>query len=186
MVGPSPISTRSPETSLTNSLTNGELPAPPPPRAKHYIHTVEHYCNELDLVPRWGVLYNTQKDVKQRYAGRVFIHKGASGHLFNPHYLATMFPLDAQKFEHFLDQVVDVDTQTALKRAQSADDLTSEQGVERGRRRWYGTVTDSGLSKRPSWKIRVGDETEMALEEGSGRTVRQLSRLAKYVGGGIG
>lgn len=44
------------------------------------------------MVPRWGVLYSIKHILNNRYAGRVFIHLGASGHLFIQHYLDTLFP----------------------------------------------------------------------------------------------
>ena len=45
----------------------------------HIIAHMEHYANEYDLVPRWGVLHSVQDILKTRYAGSVFVRKGASG-----------------------------------------------------------------------------------------------------------
>ena len=39
------------------------------------------------MVPRWGVLYSVEKILDRRYSGRVFVREGATGHLFNQHYL---------------------------------------------------------------------------------------------------
>lgn len=45
------------------------------------------------MVPRWGVLYATRALLTNRYAGAVFVHMGATGHMFVQHYLDTIFPL---------------------------------------------------------------------------------------------
>ncbi|KAI4248989.1 MAG: hypothetical protein LQ352_005773 [Teloschistes flavicans] len=62
-----------------------------PPR--DCIKYIEHYANEYDMVPRWGVLYATRALLTNRYAGAVFVHMGATGHMFVQHYLDTIFPL---------------------------------------------------------------------------------------------
>ncbi|KAI9708273.1 MAG: hypothetical protein M1828_003091 [Chrysothrix sp. TS-e1954] len=59
----------------------------------HTLPHIEHYVNSLDLVPRWGVLYHIVLSLGTHYSGSVFVHEGASGHLFDAHYLSTMFPL---------------------------------------------------------------------------------------------
>ena len=48
-------------------------------QAKHIIPHMEHYANEYDLVPRWGVLHSVQDVLNTRYAGSVFVRMGASG-----------------------------------------------------------------------------------------------------------
>ena len=48
-------------------------------QAKHIIPHMEHYANEYDLVPHWGVLHSVQDVLKTRYAGSVFVRLGASG-----------------------------------------------------------------------------------------------------------
>lgn len=111
---------------------------------EHIITVIEHYCNEFDMVPRWGVLNNVRYQPQHRYAGSVFIHRQASGHLFNRHYLDTMFPMD-RKAQHFLDQVVDVDIRTAKARAGAlASSVTSTAEVEPESRAWllYDSVTE--------------------------------------------
>lgn len=45
----------------------------------HIIPYMEHYANEYDLVPRWGVLHSVQDVLDTRYAGSIFIRVGASG-----------------------------------------------------------------------------------------------------------
>ncbi|KAL8669836.1 MAG: hypothetical protein Q9168_005588 [Polycauliona sp. 1 TL-2023] len=53
---------------------------------------IEHYANEYDMVPRWGVLYAIRKLLNNRYAGNVFIRDKATGHMFVDHYLNPIFP----------------------------------------------------------------------------------------------
>ncbi len=48
-------------------------------QAKHIIPHMEHYANEKDLVPRWGVLHSVQDVLNTRYAGSIFVRMGASG-----------------------------------------------------------------------------------------------------------
>ena len=48
-------------------------------QTKHIIPHMEHYANEFDLVPRWGVLHSVQDVLKTRYAGSIFVRMGASG-----------------------------------------------------------------------------------------------------------
>ncbi|KAK2779439.1 hypothetical protein FQN52_002453 [Onygenales sp. PD_12] len=73
-------------------------PSPSPSRActvlspARVIRHIEHYVNNEDIVPRWGVLWNI-RDVHTRYSGKVFIRNHATGHMFNQHYLANIFPL---------------------------------------------------------------------------------------------
>ncbi|KAL4915903.1 hypothetical protein BDW62DRAFT_117324 [Aspergillus aurantiobrunneus] len=51
---------------------------------------IEHYANSRDFVSRWGVLNFT--NIPNRFMGQVFVRQG-SGHMFNQHYLGTMFAL---------------------------------------------------------------------------------------------
>ncbi|EER28324.1 hypothetical protein CPC735_061970 [Coccidioides posadasii C735 delta SOWgp] len=85
---------------------------------------IEHYVNSEDLVPRWGVLYNVRTILENRFAGKIFIRMGATGHMLNQHYLDFMFPpLEAQHNNEelgFLDQVVEVDEATPDARDQFA------------------------------------------------------------------
>ncbi|KAL9094780.1 MAG: hypothetical protein Q9165_003051 [Trypethelium subeluteriae] len=217
---------------------------------EHIIPVIEHYCNELDMVPRWGVLNNVRSQPQLRYAGSVFIHRQMSGHLFNRHYLDTMFPMN-KRSQHFLDQVVDVDIGTAKARASAlASSVSNFAEVEPGARNWllYDSITElvppSTFFVRilalilyirlslteGSWlgslslgqrtrivkegvglvetermgidleHVRNGDnlvekaqasaetvedeEASAAIEESRGKTVRQLSRLWRYMYGG--
>ena len=45
----------------------------------YIIPHMEHYANEFDLVPRWGVLHSVQDLLDTRYAGSIFVRLGASG-----------------------------------------------------------------------------------------------------------
>ncbi len=47
----------------------------------HVISHMEHYANEYDIVPRWGVLHSVHDVLKTRYAGSIFVRMGASGML---------------------------------------------------------------------------------------------------------
>ncbi|KAL4770243.1 hypothetical protein BDW60DRAFT_209183 [Aspergillus nidulans var. acristatus] len=51
---------------------------------------IEHYANSKDFVSLWGAL--NFSNIPNRFMGHVFVRQG-SGHLFNQHYLGTMFPL---------------------------------------------------------------------------------------------
>ncbi|KAL8976231.1 MAG: hypothetical protein Q9177_006896, partial [Variospora cf. flavescens] len=53
---------------------------------------IEHYANEYDMVPRWGLLYGVKSLLTNRYAGNVFVRTGAMGHMFVDHYLDPIFP----------------------------------------------------------------------------------------------
>ncbi|KAL8861605.1 MAG: hypothetical protein Q9178_002130 [Gyalolechia marmorata] len=75
--------------SPASSLDASSSPCPSP---SNTIPHIEHYANEYDMVPRWGILYAISKLLNNRYAGKVFIREGASGHMFVDHYLDPIFP----------------------------------------------------------------------------------------------
>lgn len=62
------------------------------------IHHIEHYVHTFDFVSKWGILnfLHPKKTCPEmpRFMGRVFQREG-KGHLFNLHYLDSMFPLEA-------------------------------------------------------------------------------------------
>ncbi|KAK7530359.1 uncharacterized protein J3D65DRAFT_153807 [Phyllosticta citribraziliensis] len=199
---------------LQNSSLNPRLSS----RPRHVVPIIEHYANENDPFARWGVLNSTRNCPGQRFAGQVFINKDASGHLFNQHYLDTMFALPPARIAElaiisggrhspgessdrsteatlpsppllpmmnpFLDRMVDVDYGTAARRAETVDAarvlgfgvMPAADEAQAGARAAKGTARGRRTS--------VVDETQFALGEGAGRTVRQLSRLWLYVGGG--
>ena len=48
-------------------------------QSEHLIPHMEHYANEYDIVPRWGVLHSVHDVLNTRYAGSIFVRMGASG-----------------------------------------------------------------------------------------------------------
>lgn len=62
--------------------------------APRVISHIEHYAHTGDFVSRWGVLHFA--GLSNRFVGRVFVRDG-SGHMFNQHYLANMFPMTVDK-----------------------------------------------------------------------------------------
>ena len=164
-----------------------------PPQPKRVISHIEHYANEKDMVPRWGVLHCVQDILDNRYAGSVFVRMGASGHLFNQHYMDAMFPLGGPdtvwQSSSFLDHQVKVDKKLAMMKENLAiskiDVMRRESGLEFGN----GQVIHDGASVIHGH----ADNTVMAFgrtnsgrvlsEEAQGKTVRELSRLWRYEGG---
>ncbi|KAL4943553.1 hypothetical protein BDV06DRAFT_210955 [Aspergillus oleicola] len=69
---------------------------------------IEHYVNSADFIGLWGVLNFAA--IPNRFMGRVFVRCG-TGHLFNQHYLGTMFPLGPNRqvldSNPFMDTIVD-------------------------------------------------------------------------------
>ncbi|KAL8823813.1 MAG: hypothetical protein Q9191_005530 [Dirinaria sp. TL-2023a] len=134
------------------SHCNNPLSVPKPPKDAseankgRCIRYIEHYCNEYDMIARWGPLYNITTVLDNRYCGRVFVRMGATGHLFNQHYLDAMFPQASanqedhtnghsngiSKLDHmandFLNTVVDVHESLAWNRESTA---LSKMGVMR-------------------------------------------------------
>ncbi|KAK5676538.1 hypothetical protein LTS10_010839 [Elasticomyces elasticus] len=88
----------------------------PERRKRRVIQHIEHYANRRDWVARFGVLYfrglgsriipgfarTAMSTLRNRFVGTLFV-KDASGHMFNQHYLDTMFPMklasDGQHWE---------------------------------------------------------------------------------------
>ncbi|KAG5302032.1 hypothetical protein I7I48_02231 [Histoplasma ohiense] len=182
-------------------------PLPQNRSSKGVIRHIEHYVNGEDIVPQWGVLYNVRL-TKTRYSGKVFIRKGATGHMFNQHYLNNMFPLDTTpQLRHgsnrpdapndFLDQAVRVDERTCRDReafyyaAAAASAVESpvccESSAPVSRNGGGSEVSDGVMSVSNGSGICV-DEPDEDDEGGvkryrDGMTVRELSRLWKYLGG---
>ncbi|MCJ1399605.1 hypothetical protein MMC11_002807 [Xylographa trunciseda] len=167
----------------------------PPATPKYCVPHIEHYINELDLVPRWGVLYNVCQVLDNRYCGNVFVRIGATGPLFNQHYMDPMFPLDAAFLGGFLDQIVDVDdglricggTETAgqveKSRRKSAEPKngTSKNLERTGVETENSVIMDGGT---PSGAVLINFAEPNAAQDARGKTVRQISRLCKYLDGG--
>jgi len=70
---------------------------------------IEHYANSREFVSVWGVLNFTS--ILNRYMGQVFVRPG-TGHMFNQHYMDTMFTLGPDRkvldSNEFMDQEIDV------------------------------------------------------------------------------
>ena len=65
-------------------------------KPRQIISHIEHYANEYDMVPRWGVLHSVYNLQNNRYAGSVFVMKHQSGHMFNQH---ASLPCPLSKYE---------------------------------------------------------------------------------------
>ena len=191
---------------LVSSTTEEHSPVSPtsapavhfdiPSQPKHVISHIEHYANERDMVPRWGVLHCVQDILNNRYAGSVFVRMGASGHMFNQHYMDAMFPLP-EKDAHWMsgsfhDNRVKVDEKLAMKRENMAMSnigiMRRESGLEFG----DGQVIQddmgmmNGSSQTNANTIMTFARTNtghLLAEEAQGKTVRELSRLWRYLGG---
>lgn len=130
------------------------------------IRYIEHYVNSEDPVTRWGILYNVRAILENRFAGKIFIRLGATGHMMNQHYLDFMFPIPEEQDEDdpssFLDEIVGVDETTPEAR----------EGV---------------AARGPNISVTTTSEQGPMLNEElptvAVRTVRDLSRLWKYLGG---
>ena len=177
------------------------------------IRHIEHYANEKDMVPRWGVLYATSRLITERYAGSVFVRMGSSGHLFVPHYLDPMFPLsliqqkignsksqvlpasehhsfnnDVENASNFVHSQVDVDFATPMKRrTPSLKPLIKpkdEPEIEFGDGQRVPVVNRKGGSSNGAVVVGFGSNDGMVVAEAArGKMVQQLSRLWMYVGG---
>jgi hypothetical protein len=134
------------------------------------------------MIARWGVLHSTMSALDNRYNGSVFVRMGATGHLFNQHYMDAMFPCHTQ-LDNFLDKIVDVDMVTAIGREKAA---TRKLGLMR-RESGFGSAPGSLLNKDSmgtQTKINfIPQATKGATPEMEGKTVRELSRLWSYQGG---
>jgi hypothetical protein len=70
---------------------------------------IEHYANSREFVSVWGVL--NFANIANRYMGQVFVRPG-TGHMFNQHYMDSMFTLGADRrvldTNEFMDMEIDV------------------------------------------------------------------------------
>lgn len=118
--------------------------------------------------------------------------------MFNQHYLDPMFPLDKARANEFLDRVVEVDETTASRResvsAQQTGIMRQESSLENfefGDGRVVpvgGAASRNGKSRRDGAGIGSGinfvEPSGLGVAQARGKTVRELSRLWRYVGGG--
>ena len=164
-----------------------------PPLAAHDVQGsrsighIEHYANEKDLVARWGPLYNIDHEPSNRYSGRVFVRQGGSGHMFVEHYLSVMFPLPdntssskglKDQSHAFLDETVKPDSELATRRQSAA--LRNLDGSHNRPRKDSMFDFEEGPVVIPDASQ---DHDAGSIMDAEGKTVRQLSRLWKYLGG---
>ena len=106
--------------------------------------------------------------------------------VFVPHYMAPMFldPDQPPVPNGFLDQVVAVDEDTVNRReAATLDELAlrrKETGLQFGNGERVADGSASGADILTFDRTRSG---RLMVEEATGKTVRELSRLWKYQGG---
>lgn len=170
------------------------------PQPKHVIPHIEHYANEWDMVPRWGVLHCIQGVLDNRYAGSVFVRMGASGHMFNQHYMDPMFPLSGEEAHPpthcFLDTMVKVEEMLAIEREdtavssmglmrrQSSLDFCDCQIVPGQPSSTDGTAhNEINGTKDGFMTFARTNSGRLMAEQAQGKTVRELSRLWRYQGG---
>ena len=165
------------------------------------------------MIARWGPLYNITTVLDNRYCGTVFVRMGATGHLFNQHYLDVMFPQSSankntnglsngiSKLDHmangFLDTVVEVHESLAWNRENAA---LGKMGIMRreseagplfefgdGKIVPEGAVADGKVKGREKGEVSIEllhSGEDGGLRDARGKSVRELSRLWMYLGGG--
>lgn len=192
-----------------------------PNQGKHIIPHMEHYANEYDMVPRWGVLHSVQDVLNARYAGSVFVRMGSSGHMLNQHYLDPMFPLSKGQKQAIKEEKGikwNLEGENAGQNEDCLGDKVEELFLNRivtpderlGMRRDFTAIAEMGITRRESglefgsgqvlkdayglgsFQDANGDECltfkrtasdQVLAEEARGKTVKDLSRLWKYLGG---
>ena len=185
------------QTDSSSSFSNAPLQKRS--EATQSISHIEHYANEYDMVPRWGVLHCTRNVLNNRYAGAVFVRKGASGHLFNQHYMDPMFPVPEENSHwlrnSFLDRITLVDQIIAIDRDKEANSSLAGANTSGGLEFGDGEVVpepkrlpsaDRGGSAEKMGDVLTfarSDSGHLSLELARGKTVRQLSRLWRYQNG---
>jgi len=170
---------------------------------------VEHYALASDIFARCGVLHSTRNVLHNRFCGRVFVldekamrrpngsvaSTAGGGFMLNEHYLDLLFPTDPLYAIDVLNQVVEVDMETAEKREFTAQGVAlpqkfiSRHSSENRSRSLSGSPNVSPKSENiASWETSVGvngvGRARVAAKECEGKTVKQLSRLWRYAHGG--
>jgi hypothetical protein len=172
---------------------------------------VEHYALASDIFARCGVLHNTRNVLDNHFCGRVFVledgnvrgPKGnvisatSGGFLLNEHYLDLLFPANTRQAGDVLNQVVEVDMETAEKREFTAQGVALPQksitrhSSETSSKSQPDSPDASPKSKNTaSWETATAMGTNgvgkarIAARECEGKTVKQLSRLWRYAHGG--
>ncbi|KAL9024242.1 MAG: hypothetical protein Q9196_006659 [Gyalolechia fulgens] len=200
----------SPPTSTTTPLPGTSVEFAP------CIPYIEHYANEYDMIPRWGVLYAIKNLVFNRYAGKVYVRMGATGHMFVDHYLDPIFPLpkparlepgpamntrqvgghrteaaEIEDADGFLNALVDVDADLEQRRAQKPRKrLVQAKSARQAHAHPASMVNEAGGNAIHATHGSVdgvhrdADDDLMTFVDGNaGKTVKELSRLWKYLGG---
>ena len=115
--------------------------------------------------------------------------------MFNQHYMGPMFPLDNAWAGSFLDQVVDVDEKLAIRRESVAVHQVKLMRKGLGNQKCncedlhcaacYESPTGVVVNGEKSWEVSgLMLNRNNSQAEARGKTVRQLSRLWRYVDGG--
>lgn len=135
---------------------------------------VEHYANSKDFISRLGVLRSTEKvtgsppNTEATFAGQIFEYD-IEGHLFNAHYMDTIFPLDpigrAMNESSFMESTVQICD--AGRREEALRSLDGAGVGERFNRETPIKTASSISSKRP-------------LVQSGPLKANQLSRLWLY------
>lgn len=155
-----------------------------PVTSPRYIPTIEHYVNSYDIVPRWGVLYHVRRKGEDAYSGIVFVHEKAPGHLFDQHYLDSMFPqhYDEDDARAFLNHVVTDNNETGFAKARTWHDPrnTAQASLALIPQSRSVEISDS-LDDHAVW---AQEARAAAMDSPQRRRVRDLSRLWMHLDGG--
>jgi hypothetical protein len=157
------------------------------------IPNIEHYANEHDPIPRWGVLHAYKALFETRYNGKLFVRRGTSGHFFTSHYLAAWFPLDTSSADFMKNQEVTVQgpaaygksdtTEPYVPRSQTYDSMLEEAAqMEWGNGR---PATKTDLERMEAARKRLGQGQFYALGNTHrySKKMQRISRLWQYVDG---
>lgn len=176
------------------------------------INCIEHYINANDFFARIGILHHTLAltQHENRFAGAIFLRMGASGGLcFARDYLEELFPVsvvsekgseaeldvglikDTEKGvnipklgrqrDGFLKTLVDVDEVIVPGSAKLAV-TGKKEAMKAGRKR---TAVEAGFVGGYGYSDQVGIVlVGREMMDTRGKTVRELSRLCGYLGGG--
>ena len=119
--------------------------------------------------------------------GHVFIHEGGRGHIFDPHYLESMFPLSkGPQYDHkaFVDHAIvndDLVSETIM-RASTFKTLAPPSGSPFYH---HHKVSPLMVNQRHTGGSEVSvTEEDVETEKSMQMTVRKASRLWKYMNGG--
>lgn len=158
------------------------------PPSDNVIPHIEHYCNEWDMVTRWGVIYSVEKILDRRYSGKVFVLQGASGHMFNQHYMDPIFPLHRADTATggLLDEVVLVDEAIAQAREEKAvkclKEARRDSGLDplafgNGETVPLRLIVDEESESRVDPYLSVVETSTRGAVAAKGKTLGELSRL---------